>query len=663
MANLQYIGARYVPKFYFNPDDSSNDWKSGVLYEALTIVTYNNDSYTSKITVPESVGNPTDNPQYWACTTKYTAALQALQTTVGDHENRIDTLEANDAKVDFLVTPELFGAVGDGVTDDTIAIQNAFDSGLIVEFSPKTYLFTRLNIRNDLIVFGNGCTLKASDYTGAGTLEGAIELQVSVINALKFDNVNFEQIRSASTNQYYNIFTINLAAFSNAVLNNVEFTNCNFKNFRNNAIYIQTALNSTSDGIRIDNCKFDGVDPTLTNIGDAFRIQLAYANYHGNYGIVNTKHIYITNCYAQYVRTLADIKRGCSEFEVSNCITHNIHDCHHSVDGSFNGQLHDLIMIMDSDFTPLTGTNFIEMQGEHIEVYNIKADGNGQTRDGIFITNYEYPGVSYNNQSIDFEIHDITIKNISNQGLRCSGGKDIVYRNCDIYNATQAALGADNTIFVDIDNNQFSTGNLTIDGVNDFGSANGFYILPSMLGVFKNCHTNNGQPRLANYASVSRIDSNLKFEGNLIGNFDVRILDANSVPVGFKAAAATCSTVSFHDATVLNVNDSTANVGNVHYDVTIDASSVGKTYIVEAVVAPNGSSGNAALIIQEWADSSYISSKVAACPSTITGVSKIVCSYVVEDSTCNRISFGVCPTQGQAVSTGDLNILSFKVYE
>lgn len=88
MANLQYIGARYVPKFYLNPDypapdQRNNDWKSGVDYEALTIVTYNNDSYTSKKPVPAEIGNPADNVEYWACTTKYTAALQALQTTVG----------------------------------------------------------------------------------------------------------------------------------------------------------------------------------------------------------------------------------------------------------------------------------------------------------------------------------------------------------------------------------------------------------------------------------------------------------------------------------------------------------------------------------------------------------------------------------------------------
>lgn len=102
--SIQYIGARYVPKFYLNPDYDgadvrNNDWKEGVLYEALTIVTYNNDSYTSKKTVPENIGNPADNAGYWACTTKYTAALMALQTTVGNldafvHPSELDT-EAN----------------------------------------------------------------------------------------------------------------------------------------------------------------------------------------------------------------------------------------------------------------------------------------------------------------------------------------------------------------------------------------------------------------------------------------------------------------------------------------------------------------------------------------------------------------------------------------
>ena len=70
MAVTQYIGARYVPKFYEN-SDGTEEWRAGVEYEPLTIVTYNGNSYTSKKPVPSNIGNPSDNPSYWAATGNY----------------------------------------------------------------------------------------------------------------------------------------------------------------------------------------------------------------------------------------------------------------------------------------------------------------------------------------------------------------------------------------------------------------------------------------------------------------------------------------------------------------------------------------------------------------------------------------------------------------
>lgn len=66
MGRRQYIGARYVPKI-FNWEGSS-EWRSGVAYEALTIVTRNGNSYTSKIPVPSNIGEPERNPTYWSIT-------------------------------------------------------------------------------------------------------------------------------------------------------------------------------------------------------------------------------------------------------------------------------------------------------------------------------------------------------------------------------------------------------------------------------------------------------------------------------------------------------------------------------------------------------------------------------------------------------------------
>ena len=71
MAVKQYIGARYVPEFA-----SPVEWAADTSYEALTIVTFNNASYTSKVQVPPTVGNPANNPQYWVLTGNYNAQVE-----------------------------------------------------------------------------------------------------------------------------------------------------------------------------------------------------------------------------------------------------------------------------------------------------------------------------------------------------------------------------------------------------------------------------------------------------------------------------------------------------------------------------------------------------------------------------------------------------------
>lgn len=102
MATTQYIGARYVPAFYTNPDDNSNAWRAGVEYEALTIVTDVNQSYTAKIPVPASVGRPSENPTYWILTGAYNAqveqyrqAVAGVQTDVDALTGRVDDIETD----------------------------------------------------------------------------------------------------------------------------------------------------------------------------------------------------------------------------------------------------------------------------------------------------------------------------------------------------------------------------------------------------------------------------------------------------------------------------------------------------------------------------------------------------------------------------------------
>lgn len=88
----QYVGARYVPKFA-----SPIEWAADTSYEALTVVTFNNASYTSKVPVPPTVGNPANNPQYWALTGNYNAQVeqyrQEAQQAVEKSQQAVETSE------------------------------------------------------------------------------------------------------------------------------------------------------------------------------------------------------------------------------------------------------------------------------------------------------------------------------------------------------------------------------------------------------------------------------------------------------------------------------------------------------------------------------------------------------------------------------------------
>lgn len=100
----QYIGARYVPKFY--EGTNGNNWDANASYEPLTVVTYLNSSYTSKKPVPATVGSPAENTEYWALTGNYSGQISELTERIGAVENDVDVLEpiveSNTAKVNLL---------------------------------------------------------------------------------------------------------------------------------------------------------------------------------------------------------------------------------------------------------------------------------------------------------------------------------------------------------------------------------------------------------------------------------------------------------------------------------------------------------------------------------------------------------------------------------
>lgn len=79
----QYVGARYVPKF-FDDGHGSTDWAgSSIVYDALTVVTHLGNSFTSKKPVP--VGIDITNTDYWASTGIWNAQVEEYRQEVEDY--------------------------------------------------------------------------------------------------------------------------------------------------------------------------------------------------------------------------------------------------------------------------------------------------------------------------------------------------------------------------------------------------------------------------------------------------------------------------------------------------------------------------------------------------------------------------------------------------
>ena len=315
MATRQYIGARYVPKFY--DYNGSPNWRPGVEYENLTIVTRNGNSYTSKKPVPSDIGEPENNPEYWVSTGLYNEQVEAYRQLTMALSSRLDDFTADGAigtnnladgavtedkiandsvtedKIDnsllkniinVYVKPEEYGAVGDGVTDDTSAIQSALDGG------------------NKIIVFGNG-----KIYVVNGTLNVEKNTFVDLNNAtiISNDRHTFYNFKPSDIFTLYNgngnitiaNGTIKGGSCSfihgkNITIDNVNFIDCN----NDHMIEICACYN-----VKINRCFLNGmVQDTryleYVNIDPCYRTNFPWMTNDTNYDHTPNKYITVNNC-------------------------------------------------------------------------------------------------------------------------------------------------------------------------------------------------------------------------------------------------------------------------------------------------------------------------------------------------------------------------------
>ena len=81
LINRQYVGARYVPKVM-------GEWNKALQYEALSIVTYLGNSFTSKVPVPANID--ITNKTYWVNTGNYNAQVEAYRQETAQLNNDLN---------------------------------------------------------------------------------------------------------------------------------------------------------------------------------------------------------------------------------------------------------------------------------------------------------------------------------------------------------------------------------------------------------------------------------------------------------------------------------------------------------------------------------------------------------------------------------------------
>lgn len=195
---MQYVGSRYVPKFMGTYDPTQ-------AYEVLCVVDNGlGTSYISKIPTP--AGTPLTDNNYWALYGTSNGAIYNLQ-------NQIDMI--NNA----FVTPEMFGAVGDGVTDDTQALSDCMQHKFVI-MPHKTYkISSTIDVYSNIII-SEGTTI---NYSGSWT--------TAVFNVLSDTDFHIDNVTiNANYNASYCIFANDLpipVAFDNVVVTNCTALNTN----------------------------------------------------------------------------------------------------------------------------------------------------------------------------------------------------------------------------------------------------------------------------------------------------------------------------------------------------------------------------------------------------------------------------------------------------
>lgn len=221
-------------------------------------------------------------------------------TTVQDHSLNIDKMIVGTLGY---VTPEMFGAIGDGVTDDTIALQNFMNSDAKIKIFDENKIYiisdTIFIQQSNLIILGKSSTIKINTNRIALVIP-SWESGKDLYN-IKICDLNFEGSRSIVESNTQPL--IRLSTGGGYKLHDIIIRNCNFSKCHGYGIGIYNDNTDYDADLYAYNIVIDGC-----NIKDA---ELGICQSHVSSMIINCS---IYNTVAENIT----VDNGCKKCKILN---------------------------------------------------------------------------------------------------------------------------------------------------------------------------------------------------------------------------------------------------------------------------------------------------------------------------------------------------------
>lgn len=170
------------------------------------------------------------------------------------------------------VNAKSFGVLGDGVTDDSVAIQNAINSANIVYFPKGTYNFNNIVVPSNSRIIGDGIGITNFFLNSATNPLFNISGDITTVKQnIFFDAISFKHSKTHIISGESGVFIV---AFR---VKNSGINNCEFSEFNAYAIHSQNVDNNATktEGITVSNSIFRNAG--LTSIGVYFDTETEYS--------------------------------------------------------------------------------------------------------------------------------------------------------------------------------------------------------------------------------------------------------------------------------------------------------------------------------------------------------------------------------------------------